>query len=339
MKGIIRTIFLGIALISVFAVGSASAQAQGQGQISQSGLTVGPAIFEMIVEPGETKSQAFFVNNIKDTPVPVTTTIKRLSPIEEEIDLTLSESFNAASWIEVSEPHHILKGRERRRLEATVTVPETAEPGGHYATIVLEPMVSAFSTGQSTAKVASQIGILVFITVKGDAITEATFRDNPQLSRLQTSRSVPVTAAVANTGTIHVLPSSKLVVRNLFGFNKTELPLKPRLVLPNTIKKFTTEWGKAPVLGIYSVQAVGTYGSGQTELVSGKKYFVVVRWLPILVSLVLLLAAGTFIIKTHKRWPQAYRAFMGEPAPPKHAKSRKPVKRNKTARSKSKRHK
>lgn len=268
-----------------------------------------PAIFEMIVDPGEVKEREFKIINIKNEPVPVTATVKRLTPVEEEIDPALSQSFNAASWIEIPESNHILKGKERRDLTARVSVPKTAEPGGHYATIVLEPLVPTVTVDNKTAKVAAQVGIIVFITVKGEAVTEAAFSGHPDISSLQTKGEVPLKVAVANTGTIHVLPTATVEIRNIFGRSKASLPLKPRLVLPNTVKNFSTVWDDPGIFGIYSAEAEGTYGPGQTAINSGRKYFLVFRWLPFTAIALSLVAIIIFTLKTHRRWPAAYQAF------------------------------
>lgn len=309
MKRLIAAAVPGFILITVCLPVAAAAQSQAQTTGNRTGLTVSPAIFEMTVEPGEVKEREFFVINIKDKPVPIVASIKSLHPVEEIIDPSLSQSFNAASWIEMSESSHILSGKERRRLTAKVSVPANAEPGGHYATILLEPLVPVTTSRDNSAKVAAQVGVLVFITVKGDTVIDASFTKEPQISRLHTSRKVPVEVRVANTGNIHVLPTAKITVRNILGFTKDELPLKPRIVLPNTIKGFSTEWQGPRLFGIYSIQATGTYGSNQTELVGGRRFFVVVRWLPLILTLLLLAVSGRFVQKTYKRWPRAIRAF------------------------------
>lgn len=278
-------------------------------------MSVSPAIFEMIVEPGEVRKQSFYIINTENYPVPVRATLQRLSPVEEEIDSSLSESFNASSWIEVSDPSHILKGKEKRQLTATATIPETAEPGGHYATIMLEPLVPRASNESSGAKTAAQVGILVFITVKGEAVTEVSFKDR-MVSSLHTSGHIPIDIAVANTGAIHVLPTAKVTIRDIFGHTKDELPLKPRIVLPNTTKHFPAKWKGPAIFGIYSAQADGTYGSAQSGIDNEKQYFVVARWLPLAFTFLPLFALTIFTFKTYKRWPRAYRAFMGKPAKP-----------------------
>jgi hypothetical protein len=294
-------------------LGLGHSKAVAQQQTDQTGLSVSPAIFELIVEPGEAQQKTFYIRNITDTAVPVRVSTEELAPTEEQIDKSLSNSFNASSWINLSEQNHILNNKESRPITATVQVPKTAEPGGHYATILLEPLVPAVAvSGQSGSQAAAKVGVLVFITVKGEARHQLTTHSSPGISFLQTLAHISIDAAIANTGTVHELPTAKVIVRNIFGGIEAELPIQPRVVLPNTIKTTSLQWQAPFLFGIYSAQIEGVYGSSQTPLQSDKKVFIVLQWFPLVLLSVLLVAGFMYTRKTYKRWPQAFRALLGK---------------------------
>jgi hypothetical protein len=307
MKRIVTAV-VGIVSLSLVVLSSALVSAQEQpDSVSNAGLTVSPAIFEVVGEPGKTVRKEFYIQNISSQPMPVSATLDRLRPYEQEIDLKASESFNASQWIELDKPHHILDVEERRKVTATISVPKNAEPGGHYATIIWQPVVPATGLDGNSAKIAPQVGILVFITVPGDAKYDIALED--QLGWLQLSNNITIDPRFTNTGTIHILPTTKVVVRNIIGSVKDEIELKPSIVLPNTIKEFPAKWDGPGIIGIYSAETVATYCSGQTELTSGKHYFVVFRPLPLLFVIILLYFVGRFVRQTHPRWLEAIRAF------------------------------
>jgi hypothetical protein len=301
-----KLLWLALAAIVLLAV-PVTVRGQAGGDVSAAGLAVSPAILEVAGKPGETVERKFNIQNISGQPMPVSATLDRLRPTEAEIDLSKSESFNASQWIAISEPYHILDDKERRELTAVVSVPEDAEPGGHYATIIMQPMAPETSLNGSGARIAPKVGILVFITVPGDAVRELSV--NTSASRLHLSKQVPFTAEFRNTGTIHALPTGKITIRNLFGSTKAELPLQPRIVLPNTVKEFAAEWDGPFLFGIYSAETEATYGPGQTQLTSGKRYFVVFRWLPLILAALPLVLIGWFVRRTYGRWGDALRAF------------------------------
>jgi hypothetical protein len=297
---------IGVALALLAILSPAPALGQ-QDPVSNAGLTVSPAIFEVVGEPGQTVRKEFYIQNISDSAMPVSATTDRLRPYEQEIDLRLTESFNAAQWITLDEPHHILDVEERRKVTATISVPENAEPGGHYATIVWQPVAPATGLDGNSTRIAPQVGILVFITVPGDARYDIGLEN--KVSWLQWSQDIEVDSAFTNAGTMHILPTSKVVVRNIFGSVKEEVDIRPSVVLPNTIKEFSTKWDDPGLIGIYSAETVATYGSDQTELSSDRSYFLVFRPLPLLLAIVILYLVGRFVRRTHPRWLEAIRAF------------------------------
>jgi hypothetical protein len=296
------------AVIALSTVLSPTLLAQEQpDSVSTAGLTVSPAIFEVVGKLGQTVKKDFYIQNISDHTLPVTAAMDRLHPYEVEVDPGESESFNAAQWVKISEPHHILKTDERRKVTATISVPKNAEPGGHYATILWQPMAQIFQQEGNTAKIAPKVGILVFITVPGNA--EYTVDLSNNASGLYWSKNIPITSEFTNTGTIHILPTPKVVVRNIFGGVEEELELKPSVVLPNTIKMFPTEWKGANLLGVYSAETMATFSPSQTPISSSRQYFVVIRPLPLLLVIALTYLLGNFVRKTSPHWPEAIRAF------------------------------
>lgn len=277
-------------------------------EVSGSGLSVSPALIELTLDPGESRDKEFYVNNITKTPVPLNIGTQPLYPNEQIIDDTKTDSFDAAQWVSVDEPDNILNAGEQRQLTAKISVPESAEPGGHYATIVLEPLVPATEMS-SGASIASRVGILVFITVSGDAIYDVELQE-PSVGRLQWSRHVPITAEFLNQGTIHISPTTRVTVKNIFGDTLGEVPVQPRVVLPNTQKILRAQWRSPSLIGIYSAQIEASYGEDGTVLESGQRYFLVVQWLPVL-GIVILASILGWLIKVGQRLPAACKAFRG----------------------------
>ncbi|MEX0934637.1 MAG: hypothetical protein WDZ42_02435 [Candidatus Saccharimonadales bacterium] len=275
---------------------------------SRTGLSVSPAIFEMVVSPGEIGTQTIYISNISDQPTPFITSVENLHLAENLINPSLSNNFNASSWISLPNPYHILDSTEQRSIEVVVEVPDTAEPGGHYASIVLRPLeeVSSDDTG---ARIVPQIGVIAFITVPGDTDTEFSV-DKPSVNLINSSSEIDIDINFRNTGNIHILPTAKTEIKSILGSADHQINIAPRVVLPNTTKISTATWDDPPIIGAYSAQVIGSYGSDQTSLVSDKSYFIIIRWLPLFASILLVVIASIFILKTHKRWPRAYRAFV-----------------------------
>lgn len=285
----------------------------------KTGLNVSPAIIEVLASPGETYEHTFYIRNITSTAVPVSASLDRLKPNEEELDITDIARFDASAWIHLSEEHHILEVDQQRAITATVQIPADAEPGGHYATIWLDPVLPQGLVDQTGAKAAPRIGILVFITVKGDAAHQLAALQ-PQIDFINASATLSFGVKINNSGSVHEVPTAKMVVKNIFGATKGEIVVAPRIVLPNTQKSFSLSWQAPAWFGIYKAHIEATYGSDQQFFSGPTRYFVVIQWLPAIILLLILPALTVFVLKTHRRWPAAYRAFVG---PRKHSRSKR----------------
>ena len=136
-------------------------------------------------------------------------------------------SISVASWITVNDSEPVtIRPNEKKSVPFTITVPENAEPGGHYGVIFFAPPSDA---GQ--VAVQQKIGVLVLVRVGGD-ITEKgkldTFgiysedikgEDIPKSSSSFFFSGLPIPFAMRyeNQGNIHIKPDAKIEIFNTFG--------------------------------------------------------------------------------------------------------------------------
>lgn len=276
-----------------------------------SGLKVSPALFEAVIEPGQTIEREFYIIHTTDQPLPIEVKPRPIDPIERIIDTSKIARFNAASWVTIDEPYHILENQETLRLSATITAPESAEPGGHYFMISVDALQAVSSEARPGVSVTPRIGILVFLTVPGPVVRDIIVTEDRFSPFIATDEIVRLTPSFKNTGTIHLMQNSKVVVENIFGAKKAEIRLPPRIVLPNTIKQIASTWEDVPIIGFYRMKINGTYGPGQKRLNERQEFLIAFRWLPLLLVLLPLGLIGWVVYRTRGRWGEAYEALRG----------------------------
>ncbi len=275
------------------------------------GLSVGPALFEVVLKPGETASKAIRVKNTTDRPLPITASKQRLTPNEPEIDPTLVANFDASSWISLSDTDFIFQPQETRTIIATITVPDSAEPGGHYGTIFFEVPVPPQGTAQTGSQTAPRVGATAFITVPGELHEDISVKSPPKVPLATSSFPSKATVAIANRGNIHNFVTPKVTVRNWRGKVIAEKSYPPVITLPNTERTLSLAELPPHGLGIYRITLDLHYGSGGERLVAASGLFVVAPIAPIMLAAITL-AGFVFIRRTRTRWPKVLAALRGK---------------------------
>ena len=208
--------------------------------VNAAGVTISPPKFEFEIEPGNTvvgevkivnnEDQALFLStNVQDFIAGGETgTPQFINPEDND------ESISLGMWVQVVEPEFTIEPRSKKSVQFTITVPENAEPGGHYGTIFFAP-----PGGEGQLSVVQQIGALVLVRVKGDVKEEgaletygvydleegATFEDAVEKSFYE---KVPVDFVIRykNNGNVHIKPAGKIEIFNTFGKQLDKIGLK-----------------------------------------------------------------------------------------------------------------
>ena len=273
---------------------------------SRSSLAVSPAIIEIALAPGEEKKIEIWVANIIDSFLPVGAKAESLIP-QADLLGEAGETFHASSWLEASPADFILDPYEQKKIEITVKIPAAAEPGGHYATVYFQPLIAASNLRSQTTYLSARVGVLVFLTVKGEVVEKVALRDF-QAPFFSQFGPPSFSFFFQNQGNIHALVSGEVVVKNFWGREVERIDFRPQLVLPKTEKEIITKQGKKFLLGRFSAQADVSYGSANAKLKSEPVVFWVIPWLPLALLTTLLVLCILF----RKRLKAALKILLGK---------------------------
>ncbi|KKQ94646.1 MAG: hypothetical protein UT18_C0009G0057 [candidate division CPR2 bacterium GW2011_GWC2_39_10] len=259
------------------------------------GITIVPLNFELFANPGESITDKVRVTNTSDVEGSYQILIQDFAATGEEGNVSLFEddqtnhSFSLAKWIQPEPKNFTLKAKEEKTIYFTINVPKDAEPGGHYASVLVNMGGDVKPSGG--ASVASRIGSLILLRVSGNIREEANIESFTAPSYSEKS-PIEFDLRVKNTGNNHIRPKGTIVITNILGQKVTEVPLDGLNVLPNAIRKIPTTWKPNQMLaGRYTATLVANYGSSNKQLTSTVSFIVFPKWLALVVGTGIILLA------------------------------------------------
>ena len=299
-----KKVILGLVVFGCFACASI-----GFAQENRGGVTISPVTFELTANPGDTISNIIKVSNPTDSVLSIKMEAEDFRAVGEEGKVvTTSEAdedttYSIRKWIKIVPSEFTLKTNEQKIIDFIIEIPENAEPGGKYGS-VLAGVSGSLSDGGMGAAVSTKTGALVLLMVSGDLSEELRVSDfsAPSFSE---HGPVPFEIKFENTGTVHVRPRGFVVVTDLFGKKVTEIEFSQKNVLPGAIRKNDAMWDTKWLFGKYTATVVGNYGTGNIPFEPRVITFWVLPWKIMLGVSLILLFITVFFLKTKKRWKMA----------------------------------
>lgn len=278
------------ALLSVlFAMLPAVAFAQNTGSLS---MTLTPPLFQVTQAPGSTWSSVLRVVNTNDYDLRVTATVMDFRPDGETGNAVFSNTAVAAptdthlmsGWFSVRGGDILIKRGTTGEIPFSISVPANADPGGHYAAILVGSHQEEKFSG-SGAGVSSAISSLFFLRVPGDVVEAGAIRDFYAERSVVDSPDTQFALRFENTGNVHLVPEGSIIITNMWGKERGKININTvntfGNVLPGSTRKFEFDWHGEPNIfefGRYTALATLVYGTDARKTVYRTAYFWVIPW-------------------------------------------------------------
>ncbi|MBR3257261.1 hypothetical protein IKG02_03175 [Candidatus Saccharibacteria bacterium] len=248
-----------IVIFSVFfgVVGTTSTFAKG------AVMKISPVATQVYIEEGNKQNYQFTVENAGDEDFSFKLYTAPYSVTNEDYDADFSQETNynqIMRWITfqddsgsfVTNPVFKVKAGEKRTIIYRVSVPDSIPEGGQYCTIFAESVKEdgEESKGASIG-IESHSRVSLIVLGHGDGTTEnvAEITDFG-LTGFFTTKDIEAHVKVKNNGNTDFIAIYSLAVNSIFG-----TPLYSMsdnfVVLPQTERKYTTNWAETPLFGIY----------------------------------------------------------------------------------------
>ncbi len=249
-------------------------------------ITIIPPKFELFANPGEQVTETLRVRNDSTSPTVYKILVEDFTSTGEEGQVVLEEGesdelYSLAKWIEVNSTDIALQPQQEIPLTFTITVPANAEPGGHYASILLQAGGDVIEGGG--ASVTQRVGSLILLRVSGN-VTENASIETFSIPKYSQTTPLNITLRLKNEGNTHIRPKGTIIITDMFGKKVDELPLNGQNVLPGVVRKMDTEWNKPNALGYYTATLVATYGQQNLPLTAATKFMVISTTAAVLIS-------------------------------------------------------
>lgn len=271
-------------------------------QNSSVSVTLTPPIFQVTIGPGESWVSALKVVNNNSYDQTYYTQVVNMQangesgqskflPLISTQDPALAVS-ELARWVELEAKPVFIKAGGSASVPFTVRIPQNAEPGGHYAAILVGTQPMSTSTLGSMMKISTYVSSLIFVRIKGDIIETGRIREFTSDRDLYQEPKANFRLRFEDTGNTHLKPEGDVTIYNMWGKERGKVLINQDAnfgnVLPKSIRRFEFSWeGDRNVfdIGRYSAVVTLAYGEEGKKSASATTYFWVVPVVPVAVTL------------------------------------------------------
>jgi hypothetical protein len=263
-------------------------------------MTITPPLFQIVASAGDVWQSSVKVVNTNDYDITVFASVVDFGSIGEEghaqfIPILADENVNPhslAKWITLPAEGVAVPRGQSAKIPFTVTVPNGAEPGGHYAAILIGTHPIGERTKGASVSVSSLVSSLLFMRVPGDIREAGDIREFTTTKNVYSDLEAAFVMRFENKGNVHVLPQGVITITNMWGKERGIIPINEATdfgnVLPNSTRKYEFSWkGDYSIFeaGRYKAIATLVFGADARQSVSRTTYFWFIPIVPMLLIL------------------------------------------------------
>lgn len=247
---------------------------------------LGPTRIQQTMDPGEQITLQLEVTNREGKPSTYSISMEDFSSglTEGEITHLYGEQdgpFPARRWLSPAATEFTINHGERAFIPVTIKVPLDAEPGDHYAAVMVQRRGQGQGPGIS---VISRVGSLFIVTVTGDIIREGELMSLRSKKALYWNYPAEFILTAKDTGTMHMAPAGTIKIRNILGLMVDEIPVKDWIVLRNSQRTLDLSWQPRFALGRYTAETNLTIFENRPTAILRTSFWVI-PLLPVLLAL------------------------------------------------------
>ncbi len=275
-------------------------------------IAVSPPTFELVTNPGTQIKNTIKVSNPSDKPIHVTTDIRNFVAVGEEGAVNLTDedtTYSLAKWITIAPTNATIKPKSTEIFTFIINPPTNAEPGGHFGSIVFR--TGGNQINETGASVAQEVASLILLKIAGPTTEKATLEEFKTTDSVYQSIPITFEYKVRNEGNVHIKPTGKITITNIFGKEVDSFAVPPKNVLPSATRKTDVNYDKKDLFGKYNATLVLTYGANNETLVSNT-IFTVIPVKKVAVALIITAIVLFLLLKGRKRISMSLKVLFGK---------------------------
>lgn len=277
------------------------------------GFAVSPPTFELSANPGDKITQSIRVDNLTADTLTLHADAKDFVPAGEEGQASTTDkrtNYSLSSWVSISSPVFDIPARGSKTIQFTISVPQSAEPGGHFGSVVFSTKPTPQQSVSGTA-VGQEIGSLLLLKVAGQVTEKAEIASFSPTQDLWQHGPIGFELRIKNSGNVQLKPTGTITIDNLFGEKVASVPIDTKTILPDSTRKIAASWAGSSWPGWYTATVSVSYGSSDQILTSSVRFviFPVNIVVPVLIGLGVI---GYLIYRARRRIVRAIRILIGK---------------------------
>ena len=204
-----------------------------------------------------------------------------------------SGPFSAKSWITPAQKKFTLEHGDRAFVPIKISIPANAAVGDHYSLVTFQRAQG--EEGGMGFNIIPRVGALLLITVNGDLVRQGTLENFTSSSRLYWSLPAKFSLQYRNTGTVHIVPTGHVEIKNIFGIAIDDVAIKDWYVLRNSLRRREILWQPHFALGYYTATLFLDDKEGQAHIDPIVLSFWMVPALPVLIALLVIFTTSLLV--------------------------------------------
>lgn len=271
-------------------------------------LSVTPPFTQMVLTPGEVFRSYIKVVNVNPyeltvyaTPVNFTSSDEEGSPKFIPLVGDPVDKSSLAGWIDVSQTAITIPRESSMDVPYTITVPQNAPPGGHFAAILIGTKPP--HDGGNMVHTAQVVTSLFLARVAGDVHEQGQIRELTAENSYGGTPRTEFSLRFENSGNVYLQPQGDITIYNMWGTERGFIPVNQSSnfgnVLPKSIRKFSFIWEGTPSftdIGRYKAIATLSFGVDEKHSVDRTIYFWVIPLKATLIACALVFGFIAFLV-------------------------------------------
>ncbi len=210
-------------------------------------LTVAPARLEISGNPGtQLRVDMILMNDKDENQVFYSSYANFEAQGETGTPSFIDPKDDLGTWMKVPETVSLVPF-ETKTIPVIVTIPTSADPGGHFAAVFWST-VPPGGTQPGQVAIGAKLGILVLLRVNGEITEDGSILSFNTKDNVKKFSALPVNFIYRfnNAGDDRAKPTGTLTIRNILGMKSKVLDGNPSQgnILPHSTRRFDLAWSK-----------------------------------------------------------------------------------------------
>ena len=235
-------------------------------------FVLGPGKIELYLSPGESVVRNLKITNRSGRNLNVKMEIEDFTGDNNISTKLLGEEkgvFSLKDFIKPERESFSLAHGERATMPITISIPETAEPGGLYGATIVRAVPEKSKSEEEEEQINGQIAIvprlatLFFIRVRGDVNESGYLKSFSSNKKIYNNGPIDFSIIYQNDGSVHLDPYADIEIKNILGKTVDKLDVYPWFVMPGFSRDRIISWDKSFGLGRYTANISLNRGYGE----------------------------------------------------------------------------